>query len=108
MKQGCILSPLLFSFAINSLTSAVIDNGKHGVQLKPDVTQLIMLMFADDVALISDTAIGLQNQLSTLCHVGSTLGLTVNTNETRVVVFRLGGHLANHEKSTLMVKRYMW
>jgi len=98
VKQGCVLSPLLFSFVINSLASAVIENGKHGVQLKPDVTQLFMLMFADDVALISDTAIGLQNQLYTLCHVGRTLGLTVNTNKTRVVVFRLGGHLANHEK----------
>ena len=34
------------------------ENGRHGVQLMPDPTSIFMLLFADDVVLMSDTVPG--------------------------------------------------
>lgn len=64
----------------------------------PDLTEIFTLLFADDVVLISDTVIGLQNQLDVLRRKSNEFGLTVNTDKSKVLVFRLGGHLAYHEK----------
>ena len=50
-------------------------------------------MFADDVALISDTVIGLQRQLSTLVEFCTEYEINVNVNKTKVVVFKRGGHV---------------
>ena len=98
LEQGCKLSPLLFSFLISEVAAEVIANGKHGVQLMPNTTELFILLFADDVVLLSDTISGLQNQLDFLQSSAHKLGLAVNTQKTKVMVFRLGGHLAKHEK----------
>jgi len=98
LKQGCVLSPLLFSCMLQEMTSEVCKYGKHGVQLHPDITIVFTLLFADDVALCSDTVVGLQNQLDLLKEHSDKLGLEVNTNKSKVVVFRNGGYLARHEK----------
>ncbi len=98
VKQGCILSPLLFSFFINELSLEIQQNGKHGVQLYPDMYELLILLFADDVILISDTVNGLQTQIDTLFQYTISWKLTVNTDKTKIVVFRKGSPLASREK----------
>ena len=55
-------------------------------------------MFADDIALLSSTPVGLQNQLNVLCEVANRLGLLVNLEKTKIVVFRNGGYLARAER----------
>ena len=101
LKQGCNLSPKIFSILINQLAENVIKHGRHGVQLMPDVTDVFLLLFADDVVLISDSVIGLQNQLNTLYDSAKELGLVVNFDKSKVVVFRGGGFLAEHERWSL-------
>ena len=49
LKQGEVCSPVLFSLFINELTKDIIENGKHGIQLSPDLIELLILLFADDV-----------------------------------------------------------
>ena len=98
LKQGCKISPILFSFLINSLIEEISCNSKHGIQLSPNTSDLSALLFADDVALLADSAVGLQNQFNQLKKVADRLGLVVNGSKTKVVVYRLGGHLAKHEK----------
>jgi len=98
LKQGCKLSPLLFSYLMSSLASEIRNKGKHGIQLLANDTDIFLLLFADDIVLVSDTVIGLQNQISNLKKGADKLGLTVNIQKTKVMVFRLGGHLAKHEK----------
>ena len=55
---------VLFSLFINELTKDITENGKHGIQLSPDLIELMILLFADDVVLFSDSVIELQNQLN--------------------------------------------
>ena len=94
--QGDICSPILFSL-INELATEIIQNGKHGITLSPELIQILML-FADDVVLLSYTVIGLQQQLNILRDTAKKLGLVVNLQKSNMVVFRNGGHIAAREK----------
>ena len=62
LKQGEICSPVLFSLFIDELANVIMQRGKHGIQLIPDLVEIFILLFADDVILVSDTVCGLQNQ----------------------------------------------
>ena len=98
LKQGCKCSPKIFSIVINTLASEVKDKCKHGIQLMPNTPEISILLFADDIVLLSGTVIGLQNQIDTLQLASSRLGLEVNLQKTKVMIFRKGGHIAAHER----------
>ena len=83
---------------VNYVAKLVRMNGKHGLQLMPSNVIIYLLLFADDIVLVSDTVIGLQNQLSQLQTGADALGLSINRDKTKVVVFRNGGYLAENEK----------
>jgi len=93
LRQGCILSPLLFSVFINEVASAVDTNGMHGIQLLPGLVELFLLLFADDIVLLSDTARGLQGQLDIVNESCANMSYFVNGDETKSMVFRRGGFL---------------
>ena len=65
VKQGDVCSPVLFSLFINKLAFDLIREGKHGAIVSPELIELFILLFADDL-LVSETPIGLQNQLNSL------------------------------------------
>ena len=50
-------------------------------------TIIAILLFADDIALMSYSPAGLQNQLSILAQFCADRGLTVNVSKTKVMVF---------------------
>ncbi|MCB4773643.1 MAG: hypothetical protein LGB05_08505, partial [Sulfurovum sp.] len=98
MKQGCLLSPPMFSFFVNELAVEVSMNGKHGIQMIPGAIEIFLLLFADDVILMSSTPAGLQNQLNHLKNEADRLYLSVNLDKKNIMVFRMGGHLAARER----------
>ena len=100
LKQGCLASPILFSFFIDELESVMNNSDLSGIQLHPDITQILLLMFADDLALLSDTVVGLQRQLNILYEFCDKNKLKVNEAKTKVVVFKNGGILSRHEAWT--------
>ena len=55
-------------------------------------------MFADDIVLTSDTVNGLQNQLNIIFQASKDLGLSLNLEKSKVIVFRNGGHISSQEK----------
>jgi len=55
LKQGDICSPILFSLFINEFAIEIIQNGKHGITLSPELIQILIMLFADDVVLLSYT-----------------------------------------------------
>ena len=58
-------------------------SGKHSVQLIPGTTEISLLLFADDVILLSNTIVGLQNQLDSLKREANRLYLAVNLEENK-------------------------
>ena len=92
-----MLSPTLFSFLINELALEIAQNGMYGVQLTPDVVQILMMLFADDVLFASYCVAGLQRQIDILKHFADNFLMTFNMSKTKIIVFRKGGFLAANE-----------
>lgn len=53
LKQGCPAGPLLFSLFIDELESMLRLNGVKGFQLHPDLIEIFIIMFADDIVLMA-------------------------------------------------------
>ena len=98
LKQGENCSPILFSLLINELANEVEQHGKHGITLSPYLIQILIMLFADDVLLISNTVVGLQQQLNILRNAAHKLNLLVNRGKSKIIIFRNGGHVAAKEK----------
>ena len=98
VKLGDVCSPVLFSLFINDLALDIINNSRHGVSLSSDFVQLVILLFADDMILLSETVIGLQTQLNSLFSAASRLQLKLSMNKSNTVVFRKGGYLGARER----------
>ena len=105
LRQGCTLSPMLFSLFINEIASSVEQQGMHGIQLLPGLVEIFLLLFADDIVLISDTPRGLQNQLDVLSSACKDLFLHINTDKTKVMVFRKKGAFGANTKSGISLER---
>lgn len=98
VKQGCLLSPLIFSLLISEVSEEVTARGRHGFQFLPGLRELFLLLFADDIVLLSSSPVGLQNQLNNLAIASDKLGLKVNLDKTKVMIFRKGGRLSKQNK----------
>ena len=64
--------------------------------------ELFILLFADDIALLSDTIVGLQNQLDVLARSCARLDLHVNLGKSNIVIFRKGGYIAKRGKKMVL------
>ena len=98
LRQGCMLSPALFTLFINEFSDLIENSGIPGVHFFPEDIQVLILLFADDIALISDTIVGLQRQLQLLKDYCLESKLVVNIVKTKVLVFKMGGRISSHEK----------
>ena len=92
------MSPILFSLFINDIESSLQVNTLEGITL--DQITIYLLLFADDVVIISDSKEGLQSSLSQLESYCKKWKLTVNVSKTKVVIFQKGGHFP-HDNFTL-------
>ena len=81
LKQGECSSPLLFSFFINELATTVREKGAHRVQFVQGMAKVFLLLFADDVALVSLTPGFFQNHLNNLKAEADRLKLEVNQHD---------------------------
>ena len=98
VKQGDILSPVLFTLFVNELANDIIQNGRHGVTFSIDTLELFILLLADDIVLLAETIVGLQTQLNILHQKSLSLGLRVNLSKSNIIVFRKGGYLGSRER----------
>ena len=97
-RQGCMLSPFLFSFYIGELVQMLKDSGCEGTFVNEDFTDIKIVLYADDIATGGDSVGGLQkiiNEIERLCDLW---GLLLNMTKSKLVVFRRGGIVKNIEK----------
>ena len=85
VRQGDNLAPTLFAVFINDLANE-INMTQCGVSVSEQMISL--LMYADDIILISDSQEGLQKQLDTLNKWSTKWSLSINVDKTKVIHFR--------------------
>ena len=88
VKQGCVLSPILFNIFLNDLPTyfnkackPIIINNEH----------INCLMYADDVLLLSESKEGLSECLNQLYAYNKKWCLTINKRKTKVITFQVSG-----------------
>jgi len=87
LKQGDVLSPLLFNLYIHDIIK-IFDNSSEAPFLGDMVVHC--LMYADDLVLLSQSEKGLQNSLNALYGYCRKWKLCINTEKTKVVHFHKG------------------
>ncbi|MCO5568452.1 hypothetical protein L7F22_022151 [Adiantum nelumboides] len=85
VKQGCLLSPTLFGLYIDEIVDFIQHRGGDGVGIGG--TTIHILLYADDVVLVVESAEGLQRHLSALDDFCLQRGLSVNLGKTKILIF---------------------
>ena len=86
VKQGCPLSPLLFSLYINDM-GRHISEGIKGALIGDGVNGVPYMLYADDLSLTTNDPGEMQVMLNRLWAYAAKKGLTVNTSKSEVVHF---------------------
>ena len=86
LRQGCILSPVLFNCFINDLAVNINALGL-GINIGND-NKLSILMYADDVVLLAENEHDLQTMLNTLSEWCNTNKMSVNMSKSNIMHFR--------------------
>ena len=92
VKQGCVISPTLFSIYVNDL-AVELDNLNCGVSLQ-ETLNISVLLYADDIAILSETEAGMQTMLNKLDDWCRKWRITVNETKTKVLHFRPKARIA--------------
>ena len=95
LKQGEIMSPLLWALFLEDLELFLQGDFNSGIQI--DELEIILLLFADDLVIFGNSPKDLQNSLNKLYEYCQTWGLEVNTQKTKVMVFRKKGKILPNE-----------
>ena len=78
VRQGCVLSPILFNLYINELPY-LIEKTNPDPFLLPNNTTVSSLLYADDLVIISKSKSDLQNSLNTLNDWSKKWRMEINT-----------------------------
>ena len=96
VKQGCILSPLLFNLFVNDLPNCFDSSKCDPIPMGDALVNC--LMYADDVVLLSSSKEGLQHSLSSLQKYCDSWNLKINIEKTKILIFNKSGKLLKNDK----------
>ena len=85
VRQGCILSPLLFNLYLNEIPFILDNSDVTDPIMLPNGLPLNCLLYADD--LISRSPSGLQKQIDILQKYTEKWLLKINQHKTKVLIF---------------------
>jgi hypothetical protein len=81
VRQGCLLSPLLFLVVLDKVLRASLDSKARGIRWKLTET-LENLDYADDICLLSHSQAHMQSKLNNLCYESKKARLDINCSKT--------------------------
>ena len=90
VKQGCILSPLLFNIFIADIVERFETENCRPIKID-ESRNLSCLLWADDIILLSHLEEGLRNMLSALDSYVNENGMSINTKKTQCMIFNKTG-----------------
>ena len=85
VKQGCPLSPTLFGLYIDELETYLDEIDEDSLSLFNTVVAI--LLYVDDVVLLSRSCAGLQRLLNKLYEFCTSSSLEVNLAKTKIMIF---------------------
>ena len=85
VRQGCLLSPELFIIFINELERMLKLSEFKGIHVC-EATEVLLLMYADDIVLVGETVIQLQRKINILEQFCKKYGMKINLDKTKVMV----------------------
>ena len=97
-KTRVFTKPQIVHNFISEVSKALNEESSSGIQFLSNLAIIQHLFFADDIILVSDTIQGLQQKLNILRKQSIRLGISVNLDKTKIMVFRKGGFLSKYEK----------
>ena len=103
VKQGCPLSPTLFGMYVDEVSDYIDREGDRGAQLAG--TWIPLLLYADDIVLISKSPEGMQRQLDALHNFTKDSGLSVNLGKTKIMVFNTAPQWVRRSAPTFVYDR---
>ena len=95
VRQSESISPYLFNLFLNDLDEALSVGQFQGINIGE--INLKTLLYADDLALLSETREELQVGLDILYDYCHRWKLTINTEETCMLIFRKEGNVTQHD-----------
>ena len=106
LRQGCILSPILFSIFIDELAKEVkkVGGARYGEVV------LSLLLFADDIVLVAESAKMLQKMLDVVYRYSKAYRFCFNKDKSNVMVFgrKTGQKIYLGEKELQIVESYKY
>lgn len=87
LRQGCVLSPILFALYLKRLGDALMESGQG---VRAGAIHIPALFFADDVVLMAESRAALQVLMDRVGDFGKEWRLEVNKGKTKVMIFGRG------------------
>ena len=92
IRQGCIISPILFNITLDYIMKQTTQNARHGIQWSM-FSQLEELDYADDIALLSTNARYLQQKENVLNENVKKARFHINMKKTKVMYLILQNYI---------------
>ena len=92
VRQGCVLSPLLFNIFLADLPKSLNNTEQHTPVLG-EQKKIACIIWADDLVIFSESEEGLNKMLRTLATYADQNSLKINVDKTKAMIFNKTGKL---------------